>query len=249
MKTAIITGAARGIGQSIAKRLYDAGYQLVLADVLEEDLHNTARELTGQTMAVPKVVDVREPSLVKELMAETFQQFGEINAVVNVAGTCHRESFEDTTIEAWRMDVDTNMTGTFLMCQAAIFPYMKQQGHGRIVNIASVSGKLGGIGPVNQDGSGGRSGIAYAASKAGVINLTRWIAREVGKWGITCNSIAPGPIATEMTQGHKYQMEDVPVQRWGTPEDVAGAAEFLLREENSFITGTCLNVDGGLVLA
>jgi 3-oxoacyl-[acyl-carrier protein] reductase len=245
---AVVSGAARGIGRAIAEKLHAAGYRVVMADV-SEGVHEAAKSLADPDHVLSQVVDVRHPEQVKSLMARTVERFGRLDALVNVAGTCHRESFAETTLEIWNIDVETNLTGTFLMCQAAVFPYMKEQRYGRILNIASVSGKTGGIGPVHDDGSGGRSGIAYAAAKAGVINMTKWIARDVGKWGITCNAIAPGPIETEMTKGHTYHLDEMPIPRWGTPQDVAEAAEFLLRKSSSFITGVCLNVDGGLVMA
>jgi 3-oxoacyl-[acyl-carrier protein] reductase len=248
MKTAIVTGAARGIGFATAKKLYDSDVQVVLVDVLPA-VHESAKGFADLTRVNSMVADIRSQSEVRNLFLRVAEQYGSVDIVVNVAGTAHRDSFEETALEHWQTDIDTNLTGTFLMCQTAVFPYMRQQGYGRIVNIASVSGKVGGIGPVSPDGSGGRSGIAYASSKAGVINMTRWIAKEVGKWGITCNAVLPGPIATEMTRGHKYNLGETPINRFGLPEEVADAVEFLARESASYITGACLHVDGGLVLA
>ncbi len=214
MRTAVVTGAARGIGFVTVETLCASGYRVVLVDVLDA-VHESVRKLHDPSRVHSVQVDIRNQNQVKALFADVAHRYGSVDVVVNVAGTCHRDSFEEMSLEHWQIDVDTNMTGTFLMCQAAIFPYMKRQGYGRIINIASVSGKVGGIGPIHEDGSGGRSGIAYAASKAGVINMTRWMAKEVGKWGITCNSVLPGPIATDMTQGHQYNMDEVPVGRWG----------------------------------
>jgi 3-oxoacyl-[acyl-carrier protein] reductase len=248
MRTAVVSGAARGIGFATAEKLLQSGYRVVLVDVLDT-VFESAQKLNDPSSVDPVKADIRNQDEVRGLFASVAERYGTVDVVVNVAGTCHRDSFEEMTLENWRVDVDTNMTGTFLMCQAAIFPYMRRQGYGRIVNIASVSGKIGGIGPVHEDGSGGRSGIAYAASKAGVINMTRWIAKEVGKWGITCNAVLPGPIATDMTQGHQYNIDEIPMRRWGTPADVAEAVEFLARESSSFITGICLHVDGGIVMA
>ncbi|MCL6597605.1 MAG: SDR family oxidoreductase [Alicyclobacillus macrosporangiidus] len=248
MRVAVVTGAARGIGFAIAERLVRSGNVTVLVDILET-VHESAHRLNAEDRVDAMQVDIRNKSDVRRMMAEVVDRHGRVDVVVNVAGTCHRDSFEEMTLEHWQIDVDTNMTGTFLVCQAAVFPYMKQQGYGRIINIASVSGKVGGIGPIHADGSGGRSGIAYAASKAGVINMTRWIAKEVGKWGITCNAVLPGPIATDMTEGHAYNLDELAIKRWGTPADVAEAVEFLSRETSSFITGACIHVDGGLVMA
>ncbi len=248
MRTAVVTGAARGIGFAIAQKLLSAGNRVVLVDVLDT-VHESARQLNNPSRVLAMKADIRNQDEVRRLMASIVEQYETVDIVVNVAGTCDRSSFEEMTVEKWQVDVDTNLTGTFLMCQAAIFPYMKRQGYGRIINIGSVSGKVGGVGPVHADGSGGRSGIAYAAAKAGVINMTRWIAKEVGKWGITCNAVLPGPIATAMTEGQQYNMDEVPVQRMGTPGEVAEAVEFLARESSSFVTGMCMHVDGGMVMA
>ncbi|WP_158077311.1 SDR family NAD(P)-dependent oxidoreductase [Caenibacillus caldisaponilyticus] len=248
MRTAVVTGAARGIGFAVAEKLLSVGHRVILLDVLAT-VHESAKKLNEPSRVDAFQMDVRNQDEVRSSLARIVDRYGTLDIVVNVAGTCHRESFEEMTLENWRIDVDTNMTGTFLMCQAAVFPYMKQKGYGRIINIASVSGKVGGIGPVHSDGSGGRSGIAYVSSKAGVINMTRWMAKEVGKWGITCNAVLPGPIVTDMTQGHHYDIDEVPMKRWGTPADVANAVEFLARESSSYITGSCIHVDGGLVMA
>lgn len=238
--SAVVTGAGRGIGRAIAHRLARAGYRMVLVDVLD-DVHEVAAELTAATAWV---ADVRDDRVLRQVMAGAAKP---LEVLVNCAGSCHRTSFAETTPDDWRTDVDTNLTATFFACQAAVFPHMRDQRYGRIVNIASVSGKVGGIGPVRPDGSGGRSGPAYAASKAGVINLTRWIAREVGQWDITCNAVAPGPIATEMTDGHSYELGDMPIPRMGLPTEVADTVAYLAARERGYTTGTCLHVDGGLV--
>ena len=177
MRTAIVTGAARGIGFAIAEKLVSAGNRVVVVDVLDT-VHESAKQLNNPSRVLAMQADIRNQDEVRRLMASVVDQYGTVDILVNNAGTNNRSSFEEMTLEHWQGDVDTNMTGTFLMCQAAIFPYMKRQGYGRIINIASVSGKVGGIGPLHADGSGGRSGIAYAASKAGVINMTRWMAKE-----------------------------------------------------------------------
>jgi len=243
-QVAIVTGAGRGIGKGIAENLIKKGYKVALADILEDVL--TVGESFGDKLTAKGYqLDIRNKDQVKSFMEEVNSHFGSVNILVNVAGTCNRKAFSEMTLEDWDLDVATNMTGTFLMCQSAIYPYMKEAGFGRIVNIASVSGLTGGVGPVYEDGSGGRSGIAYAASKAGVINMTKWIAREVGKYGITCNAIAPGVIRTEMTKDAYYDFSNQPIQKWGEPQDIATAVNFLVSKESSFITGECLNVDGG----
>jgi 3-oxoacyl-[acyl-carrier protein] reductase len=243
---AVVTGAARGIGYAIADRFAAGGYRVLLLDVSPEvvDSAATLPDATGVA------VDIRDHDAVRRSFAEMAAE-GRIAALVNCAGSCARTSFEDFTPEEWQRDLDTNLTSTFFLSQAVVFPYMRDQQYGRIVNIASVSGKVGGLGRAEADGGGGRSGPAYAASKAGVINLTRWIAREVGRWNITCNAVAPGPIATPMTSDHEanYEFEGSPVRRFGRPDEVADAVTYLAHPDRGYTTGVCLHVDGGLVLA
>lgn len=240
---AVVTGAARGIGRAIAHRLSHDGHRLVLLDVLEE-VSETAAVIPG---ADATVVDVRD----RDALSASFDRVseaGRLAVLVNCAGTCTRRGFEEMSLEEWRRDIDTNLTAVFLACQLAVFPHMRDQQYGRLVNIASVSGKVGGVGAPRE---GTRSGAAYAASKAGVINLTRWIAREVGCWNITCNCVAPGPIQTEMTSGavSAYALEEQPISRFGSPAEVADAVAYLVHPERGYTTGVCLHVDGGLVMA
>jgi 3-oxoacyl-[acyl-carrier protein] reductase len=243
---AVITGAAGGIGRAIAGRLSADGFRLVMLDV--------DPAVTDAAAALPEaegiVADITQRDPVREVLQRQATS-GRLAVLVNCAGTCSRTGFEDFTPEEWQRDLETNLTATFFLCQAAVFPHMRAQEYGRIVNVASVSGKVGGLGRTEGDGGNGRSGPAYAASKAGVINLTRWIAREVGRWNITCNAVAPGPIATPMSSAHvaNYQVEDSPVPRLGRPEEVAGAVAYLAAPGSGYTTGACLHVDGGLVLA
>ena len=244
-RTVMVTGGAQGIGRSIAEQLVKEGWAVGLIDV-HPDVEAVAEQL-GAIAAYR--VDLRDVTAAKEAVRQFHETAGGLGALVNCAGTCHRDSFEETNPANWNLDVETNLTGLFFLCHSAVFPYMKDQAYGRIVNIGSVSGKIGGIGPVHDDGSGGRSGAAYAASKAGVINVTRWIAKETGKWGITANTVAPGPIETPMTKGAEYDVSDIPMRRMGQPADIVGATSFLLGDSAGFITGAVLHVDGGLVLA
>ncbi|MGW5150481.1 SDR family NAD(P)-dependent oxidoreductase [Rhodococcus koreensis] len=244
-RTAIVTGSAQGIGKAIAERLIADGNEVVLLDIADH-VRQTAHEIKA---AGSLQVDIRDLESLRAAVHGVGHEHGRLDILVNCAGTCGRESFEELSPATWNRDIETNLTATAFACQAAVFPYMRAQGRGRLVNVASVSGKVGGIGPVDPDGGGGRSGAAYAAAKAGTINLTRWIARQVGTWGITCNTVAPGPIASPMAAGADYGVGSLPIPRLGEPREVAGAVSYLVSSDADYTTGACIHVDGGSVLA
>ncbi|GAF43774.1 SDR family NAD(P)-dependent oxidoreductase [Rhodococcus wratislaviensis] len=243
-RIAVVTGSARGIGRAIAERLIADGSEVILLD-LADHVDQTAEEIKAVGALQ---IDVRDVESLQAGIHSVAREQGRLDILVNCAGTCGRESFETLSPQIWHRDLDTNLTATAFACQAAVFPHMREQGWGRLVNVVSVSGKVGGIGPVDRDGTGGRSGAAYASAKAGAINLTRWIARQVGPWGITCNAVAPGPIASPMAAGADYGVESLPIPRFGKPTEVAGAVSYLLTPDADYTTGTCLHVDGGSVL-
>lgn len=243
--TAVVTGAAGGIGRDICQRLVHEGYSVALLD-MHPSVHEVRQQIGGSYAAQ---LNIGDAPAVRATIAAIADQLGSIDVVVNCAGTGHRSSFADTTPEEFMTDVTTNLLGTFLMCQAAVFPYMKDAGRGRLINIGSVSGKRGGIGPVNTDGSGGRSGVAYGASKAGIINMSRWIAREVGQYGITSNVITPGVIATARTAGQQYNVDEIPLGRVGRGSEVAAAVAFLAGQDSTYINGVVIDVDGGMTRA
>lgn len=241
----IVTGSAQGIGRAIAERLIADGGQVLLFD-RSPQTSATAAEIGAMASVVLDVTDVEA---LQAAVRQVAVDHGRLDTLVNCAGTCGRDAFADLTPQIWHRDLDTNLTAVAFACQAAVFPAMRAQGYGRIVNIASVSGKAGGVGPVHPDGSGGRSGAAYASAKAGSINFTRWLAREVGQWGITCNAVAPGPIESQLTVGAEYGLGGNPVPRMGTGREVAAAVAYLIGPDSAYTTGTCLHVDGGMVLA
>lgn len=244
-KSAIVTGGARGIGHTIAQRLAEQGANVCIVDVI--DGADAAQEIVEKSGTNSKVisatVDVRDREQVRACVQSVVDAFGGIDIVVNNAGTCGRIDLETMDDETWTRDIDTNLRGTFLFTQAAIYPHMKNQGDGRIVNISSISGIMGG--PFATGDGAGRSGPAYAASKGGVIAFTKWVAKEVGALGITCNTVAPGPVATPMTEQMNYSFDNQAIKRMGTPEEIAAAVAFLASPDAAFITGDTIKVCGG----
>ena len=180
-QVALITGSARGIGFACAKSLAKRGASVVLTDILDcgEAKQELETEFPGIRVLALKV-DVRDRSQVEQAVSQTIEEFGRIDIVVNNAGTVSRLNLKDMTDEDWSRDIETNLRGTFLFTQAAIYPHMVNQGSGRIINISSISGMMGGAISYGEDGERqGRSGPAYAASKGGIIAFTKWVAKEV----------------------------------------------------------------------
>lgn len=241
-RVAVVTGAARGIGKAIALKLAQSGINVVVSDIMEDAAKETAKELEAfgvQALAVKS--DVSNADDVAALIKTTMDTFGSLDYLVNNAGIT-RDNLSMRMSEAdWDLVLDINLKGTFLCSQAASKVMMKQK-FGRIVNIASISGILGTAGQAN-----------YASSKAGVMALTKTLARELGARNITVNAIAPGFIITEMTDKLSEEvkaeyLKQIPLRRGGTPEDIANSVEFLISPSAAYITGTTLNVSGGMVL-
>lgn len=246
-KVALVTGAARGIGRSIAEQLAQRGAHIVLVDVLDPaEAVEALRTAHPSARFEGRVVDVRERSQVEAVVNETVEQFGQLDILVNNAGTASRSGLPEFTDEEWFRDIDTNLRGTFLFCQAALHPHMVDRGSGTIINISSISGIMGG--PTSGGEGGGRSGPAYAASKGGIIALTKWLAKEVGKHGVTVNSVAPGPVATPMTGTVNYDFSQQLLQRMGTPEEIGAAVTYLASPGAGYVTGQTLRVCGGAAL-
>jgi len=241
-KNAIVTGAARGIGKSIARKLAEKGFNVVISDILIDDAEKTASELAElgvKTMAVK--TDVSNKENVEALVQKTVSEFGSLDILVNNAGITRDNLSVRMSEEDWDRVLSINLKGAFLCSQAAAKEMMKQK-FGRIVNIASVSGIIGTLGQGN-----------YAASKAGLIALTKSMARELGRRNITVNAVAPGFIMTEMTEMLSDQvkedyMKQIPLRRAGTPDDIAESVCFLVSPAGSYITGTTINVSGGLLI-
>ncbi len=240
-----MTGAARGIGQACAWALAAEGADVVTADLGPSDVTLAGvRERGRRGLDVP--TDVARRDAVRRLVERVLAEFGRIDILVNNAGTLARVGIEETTDELWDRDVNTILRGTFY-CIQAVLPHMRQRRSGKIVNISSLSGKIGGVVSRAPGSDRGRSGPAYAAAKAGVLALTRWVAKDVGREGIYVNAIAPGGIDTEMTRGYDYGVENIPLPRLGQPEDIAQAVVFLASQMSNYVTGAILDVNGGIV--
>ena len=242
-KNAIVTGAGRGIGKAIASALAQRGCQVVIAERLAELGEATAKEITNtygqRSIAIP--VDVGDLGSVKEMVEKALGEFGRIDILVNNAGVTRDNLIMRMEESDWDTVIDINLKGAWNSCKAIIRPMMKQR-YGRIVNISSVSGLAGQMGQTN-----------YSASKAGVIGLTKALAREVATRNITVNAVAPGFIPTALTVDLPADLKEAilkatPMGRMGTPEEIAYAVVFFASDEASYITGQVLSVDGGMVM-
>lgn len=240
-KVAIVTGAGRGLGKGIALKLAKEGAKVVVSDVMEENARQAVKEIQdagGDALAM--VGNVADISDVNRLYEETLAAFHKLDIVVNNAGINRDAMLHKMTIEQWDQVIAVNLTGVFYMTQAAA-KIMREQESGSIINISSASW-LGNIGQAN-----------YAASKAGVVGLTKTASRELAKKGVTCNAICPGFIETDMTRGVPEKVWDImiskiPMGRAGKPEDVANMIAFLASDEARYITGEVINVGGGMIL-
>lgn len=246
-KSAIVTGAARGIGAAIAETLAEHGVKVMLVDQLDttqtiSDIHSRLPE----TILASKNVDVRDEKQVINCVNSTVELFGTIDIMVNNAGTCGRVGLDELTEELWQRDINTNLTGTFHFAKACVHPHMLNQGHGAIINIASIAGIMGGPSAAGDEGAK-RSGAAYAASKGGIIALSKWIAKEYGPNGIRCNAVAPGPIASAMTESLNYDFSQQFLKHLGDPVDIAEGVAYLAAAP--YVTGHTLNVCGGAAVA
>ena len=239
-KHAIVTGAGRGIGREIGRRFATEGAHLVLADIDGEHAQAAADEIgAAGGQAYPCTADLGRPEGAAHLLETAEACFGgHLDILINNAGIAHHGAFLDLPFEDWERVLRNNLTSAFLCAQGAARIMAEQEGGGRIVNIGSISG---------QRGSYGRT--AYGVTKAGIHQMTRIMAVELGPRGITVNAIAPGPIDTGITsmgpdQERRY-LERIPLERFGHARDIAGAALFLASDEAAYLTGSVVNVDGG----
>ncbi len=239
----VVTGGSRGIGRSIVLELANQGAKVVFTYAQN---HEASEELLVQlnhqgAEALALQVDVRDLKSAHDLIAQTTERFGRLDGLVNNAGITRDKALMLMQAEDWREVIETNLTGEFNTCRAHILPFMKQRA-GRIVNIPSISGLVGMARQVN-----------YSASKAGIIGLTKALAKEVAGYNITVNAIAPGYVDTDMTSAmdekRRTQLEkEIPLGRFGHPEEVARVVTMLLSDIGSYITGQVIVIDGGLAI-
>jgi 3-oxoacyl-[acyl-carrier protein] reductase len=241
-RTALVTGASRGIGRACALALVESGVRVAVAARNIEQLESLAAEIRSsnrEAFVVP--MDLTDPESIKQAIAKTTQDFGPIAILVNNAGITKDGLALRMKKPDWDVVIATNLTGAFIAIQQ-VLPGMMRERWGRIINISSLVGEMGNAGQAN-----------YAASKAGLIGLTKSIAQEMGSRNITVNAVAPGYVETDMTHGLSEELKEkmlanIPLKRIGRPEDVAAAVRFLASEEAGYITGHVLDVNGGLYM-
>ncbi|SMO35131.1 3-oxoacyl-[acyl-carrier-protein] reductase [Melghirimyces algeriensis] len=244
-RVAMITGAGRGIGKEVARRMGHEGARIVMLDMDEEALYHSAKELESEGIPILfATMDVTDPNQVESTVEETVEHFGRLDILVNNAGVIRDNLLYKMSDEDWETVMDVHLKGSFY-CSRAVQKYMVEQEYGRIINLSSLSA-LGNRGQVN-----------YSTAKAGLQGFTKTLAIELGKFGITVNAVAPGIVESDMTRAvaerrgiafedfAKEIKKEIPVQRIGQPEDIANAVLFFAEEAASFVNGQVLYVTGG----
>src|SRR4051794_28508361 len=241
-RTALVTGASRGIGKACALALAKSGYRVAVAARSLDNLQDTESQVKNAgTEAYAVAMDVSDSSAIKAGFEKAAREFGRIDILINNAGITKDGLAVRMKEQDWQTVLQTNLSGAFFAIQQ-VLPAMMRERWGRVVNISSVVGEMGNPGQAN-----------YVASKAGLIGLTKSLAQEVGSRNITVNAVAPGFIETDMTHGlpeelKQKMLSQTPLKRMGSAEDIANAVKFLVSEEASFITGHVLDVNGGIYM-
>jgi len=237
----MVTGSSRGIGNAIAKKYLEEGAKVILIDRDEEGVKKSIEDMKQYGDAVGYAMDVTDRARIAEVFESVVKDHGTLDILVNNAGITQDAQMYKMTEDQWDSVINVNLKGVFNCAQEAV-KIMREKKSGAIINISSVVGLYGNFGQVN-----------YAATKSGVIGMTKSLAKEVGRKNVTVNAVAPGFIMTEMTEKMPEKVLDMmkekaPLGRLGMPEDIANACLFLASDEASFVTGTVLSVDGGVVL-
>jgi NAD(P)-dependent dehydrogenase (short-subunit alcohol dehydrogenase family) len=245
-RVAIVTGAGQGIGRAIAERFAADGGSVVIADLSEPTARRTAEAIqAGGGRAVAVITDVTKPTDADWLAAAAIDAYGRIDVLVNNAGILRSTRAAEVSAEEWHLVVDANLTGAFL-CSRAAYPALKASGHGRIVNMASMAGRA----------TSTLGGVHYTTAKAGVLGLTRHLAREWARDGITVNALSPGIVDTPMVRGSTDEarmaqvLASIPLGRLADPAEIASLVCFLASDEAAYITGANVDIHGGeLIIA
>lgn len=242
-RSALITGAGSGLGRAIALTFATEGAAVTVADLEQSAARRVADEIVaGGGRAIALALDVGRPESVAAAVRETVAAWGRLEILVNNAGICPLTPLADITLDEWNRVLAVNLTGVFLCSQAA-FPHLMACDHGRIINIASLAGRTGGV----------TVGLHYVASKGGVISLTKALAKLLAPSGGTANCIAPGPLETPLTAAwpaatRELLRRQIPLGRLGQPAEVAAAALYLASDAAAFVTGATLDINGGIAM-
>lgn len=241
-RVALITGGNRGLGKAMAQALAEAGAEVALTSRSGERAQAVAVEITTATGKTCRgyALDVTQPDQVEVVVAQTINDFGRLDILINNAGINVRGAIDELTLEEFKEVQETNVTGAWLMCRA-VAPHLKAQGYGRVINIGSM------LSLVSMSDR-----TPYATSKGAILQMTRSLALEWAPFGITVNAILPGPFGTEMNQPllqdpEKYQafVQQIPLGRWGELDEIGGLAVYLASDASSFVTGAGITIDGG----
>lgn len=241
-KTALVTGASRGLGKEMAIGLGEAGANIVVTARTASEVEAAAEEIADVSGAevLPVIADVTSPEDTARMITDTEERFGAVDILVNNAGMNVRHLLTEYPLDDWKKVTETNITGVFLATKAAL-PGMIERGWGRVINIGSIMGTIG-----------LPTRVPYAATKGAVHQMTKTLSLEVAEHGITVNTIAPGPFMTEMNkpvmddkETYEFFISNIPLGRWGNPEELRGTAVYLASEASSFVTGATIYVDGG----